>query len=275
MRRAEEAKKDKTAANRKEEELQLKDSIVRPLSTASAACTSLTLLQYKLRRTRLPTLANFLITSDTIPDIPIADLDRSASPAPPAPITPDEDDDRTEPAQDAESKHLATATTRASRAPALAGPPRSHPPPLYYLPAILTPAQEAFFKRRNEQVKAAADAEWTAFAAERSAGIAEISRLRQRVAEEGARTKGQSKTQDDVELPDAFTESTPEKPLEELKADISPKVEAVPETARPEKKDVADDAKMEVDGEAAKGGETKAAEKPAPPQVDEDDAVEY
>ena len=29
MRRAEEAKKDKTAANRKEEELQLKDSIVR------------------------------------------------------------------------------------------------------------------------------------------------------------------------------------------------------------------------------------------------------
>ena len=35
---------------------------------------------------------------------------------------------------------------------------------------------------------------------------------------------------------------------------------------------------MEVDDEAAaaaKEGETKAAEKPAPPQVDEDDAVEY
>ena len=30
VRRAEEAKKDKTTANRKEEELQLKDSIVRP-----------------------------------------------------------------------------------------------------------------------------------------------------------------------------------------------------------------------------------------------------
>ena len=48
-----------------------------------------------------------------------------ASPAPPAPITPNEDDDRTEPAQDAESKNLTTGTMRASRAPALAGPPHS------------------------------------------------------------------------------------------------------------------------------------------------------
>ncbi|KAI0724818.1 hypothetical protein C8Q72DRAFT_759319, partial [Fomitopsis betulina] len=165
VRCAEEAKKDKTAANRKEEELQLKDSI------------------YKLCWTHLPTLANFLITSDTIPNILITDLDRSASPAPPMPITPDEDD-CTEPAQDTESKNFTTATMRASRAPSLTGLPRSHPPPLYYLPTILTPAQEAFLKQRNEQVKAAADTEWTVFAAERSTGIAEISRLRQRVAEE-------------------------------------------------------------------------------------------
>ena len=32
---------------------------------------------------------------------------------------------------------------------------------------------------------------------------------------------------------------------------------------------------MEVDDEAAKEGEKKAAEKPAPTQADEDDAVEY
>ncbi|KAJ7760457.1 hypothetical protein B0H16DRAFT_1719959 [Mycena metata] len=49
VRRAEEARKDKLTANRKEEDLQLKDSI------------------YKLRRTRLPLLANFLLTSDIIP----------------------------------------------------------------------------------------------------------------------------------------------------------------------------------------------------------------
>ncbi len=36
VRRAEEAKKDKTTANRKEEELQLKDSIVRPVFCASS-----------------------------------------------------------------------------------------------------------------------------------------------------------------------------------------------------------------------------------------------
>lgn len=129
------------------------------------------------------------------------------------------------------------------------------------------------------QVKAAAETEWSAFIAERTAGIAEISRLRQRVVEEGARTKGSSKTQDDVELPDAPAESNPEKPSEELKADTSaPKVEAAPvqkESANTEKKDGAEDATMEVDDETVKGGETKVADKPAPPQADEDDAVEY
>lgn len=39
VRRAEEAKKDKTIANRKEEELQLKDSIVRVYSVTSFSMT--------------------------------------------------------------------------------------------------------------------------------------------------------------------------------------------------------------------------------------------
>ena len=112
----------------------------------------LTYLQYKLRRTRLPVLANFLLTSDNIPDVPPADLERSSASPPPEPATPI-NADGTDLAQDAESKNLSSATARASRAPALAGPPRSHPPPLYYLPAILTPAQEAFIKRRKEEVR--------------------------------------------------------------------------------------------------------------------------
>ncbi|KAK7449629.1 hypothetical protein VKT23_013104 [Stygiomarasmius scandens] len=134
VRRAEEAKKDKTAANRKEEELQLKDSI------------------YKLRRTRLPLLANFLCTSDKIP----ADDSDDTSPSNPDPLAP---------------------------------PPRSHPPPLYYLPAVLTPAQETFIKKRKEQVSEAAEKEWNLFREERSAGIIEIHQLRQRVADEDARKK--------------------------------------------------------------------------------------
>ena len=67
--------------------------------------------QYKLRRQRLPILANFLFTSDVISS---DDLPPSTSPL--API------------------------------------PRSHPPPLCYLPVILTPAQEAFISRKKSEV---------------------------------------------------------------------------------------------------------------------------
>lgn len=118
MRRAEEAKKDKTVANRKEEELQLKDSIVCHIPlTRTHTCTDsyCLILQHKLRRTRLPLLANFLLTSDQIPTDETASLPSDTNP--------------------------------------LAPPPRSHPPPLFYLPVILTPSQEAFLQRRKAEVR--------------------------------------------------------------------------------------------------------------------------
>ena len=68
--------------------------------------------QYKLRRRRLPILANFLFTSDVIP----------SDDSPPPSTNP------------------------------LAPIPRSHPPPLCYLPAVLTPAQDAFILRRKAEV---------------------------------------------------------------------------------------------------------------------------
>ena len=71
-------------------------------------------VQHKLRRTRLPLLSNFLLTSDVFP------TDSEASPA--------------------------------VAANPLAHPPRSRVAPLYYLPAILTPAQEAFLANRKEGV---------------------------------------------------------------------------------------------------------------------------
>ncbi|TFY61370.1 hypothetical protein EVJ58_g4554 [Rhodofomes roseus] len=241
VRRAEEAKKDKTASNRKEEELQLKDSI------------------YKLRRTRLPLLANFLLTSDNIPDIPLTD----------PPSLP-------EPPQDPDNTNLAAATARASKAPAAGGPA-----PLTSSTTVLPPSHPHSCARgvpQAEKRRAAAEAEWSAFAAERSAGITEIARLRERVVEEASRSKG-SKPQEDVELSDATAApSSPEKPAEESK----PETEALKgasvgsaaqDGANPVKDD-AEDAKMEVDDEAAKEGERR--EKPAPPPpADEDDAVEY
>lgn len=236
VRRAEEAKKDKTIANRKEEELQLKDSI------------------YKLRRTRLPLLANFLLTSDHIP------VDGDTPPPP-------------------------------SSDP-LAPPPRGHPPPLYYLPAIFTPAQEAFIQRRTAEVKEAAEKEWEAFKEERTAGVEEITRLRQRVAEEEARKKSErGDAEDESAKPDA----------EMATEDIAPsQAPASPEKATENgtangAAETAGGAEMEVDADAPSSAPVPAPaptengkdaqqeqqqpqehkEESAPMQADDDDAVEY
>ncbi|KAF8500150.1 hypothetical protein F5888DRAFT_1801716 [Russula emetica] len=128
--RAEEAKKDKHTANRKEEEIQLKNTI------------------HRLRRSRLPVLADFLLTSDVIPS-------DNSSPPP---------------------SHKWTLE-----------PSRSHPPPLYYLPAVLTPSQEAFIAKRKAEVAETAEKEWSAFLDERDTSINEVQELRRRVSEEEAR----------------------------------------------------------------------------------------
>ncbi|KAJ7155519.1 hypothetical protein C8R43DRAFT_1000233 [Mycena crocata] len=153
VRRAEEARKDKVTANRKEEDLQLKDSI------------------YKLRRTRLPLLANFLLTSDIIP--------ASSTDDDPAPLP------------------LALSTV-----------PRGHPPPLYYLPAVLTPAQDSYIRRRKAQVLEAVDNEYTTFLEERATGITEILALRKAVAEEEARKKSEREVEKDVEEEKAKSDET-------------------------------------------------------------------
>ncbi|KAF7309706.1 Pinin-SDK-memA domain-containing protein [Mycena indigotica] len=158
VRRAEEARKDKLTANRKEEDLQLKDSI------------------YKLRRSRLPLLANFLLTSDIIPP--------TSSDDDPAPLP------------------LPFATV-----------PRGHPPPLYYLPAVLTPAQESYISRRKAQILEAVDNEYTAFLGERTTGIAEILELRKAVADEEAR-KREAKSVDGVNQESANSKSLPQAEME-------------------------------------------------------------
>ncbi|KAL0955520.1 hypothetical protein HGRIS_001758 [Hohenbuehelia grisea] len=218
VRRAEEAKKDKSAASRKEEDLQLKDSI------------------YKLRRKRLPLLTNFLCTSDRIPD------DDSMLPSPTDPLAPI---------------------------------PRSHPPPIYYLPAVLTPAQESFLSRRKEEVTEAAEKEWEAFKEERTAGISEIQQIRQRVAEELDRKKAE-KEKDALE-----TEATVEGAVEnqDKSSNGEPKNAAAP-TAVSAQEASSGDAEMDVDEARSQKDDSKAAdlvqkEEPAVMPADDDDAVEY
>ncbi|KAJ7281816.1 hypothetical protein C8J57DRAFT_1433589 [Mycena rebaudengoi] len=210
VRRAEEARKDKLSANRKEEDLQLKDSI------------------YKLRKTRLPLLANFLLTSDIIP--------ASSSDEDPAPLP------------------LPLATV-----------PCGHPPPIYYLPAVLTPAQASYIKRRKAQVTEAVDAEYGAFQAERAAGVTEVLELRKTVAEEEERKR--------VERAEA----------ERLKEDAEDAGAAAPIATdpKPATEDIemgdADDDSATVRTAASKEAEEEAEKKDdaAMQGGDDDDAVEY
>jgi len=210
VRRAEEAKKDKTAANRREEELQLKDSI------------------YKLRRRRLPILANFLFTSDVI----------SPDDSPPPSTNP------------------------------LAPIPRSHPPPLCYLPAVLTPAQEAFILRRKAEVIEAAEQEWNLFHEERTAGIDEISRTRQRVAEEdAARRNDLNMNKDEMET---------DVPSQNDDAPTSAVAEDTGRSIVPDSDSVIKVTEMDVDDAA---GQTRANESGKEEltslPADDEDAVEY
>jgi hypothetical protein len=208
VRRAEEAKKDKTASNRKEEELQLKDSI------------------YKLRRTQLPLLANFLLTSDDIPSDGL--------------LLPSKDP--------------------------LSLPPRTHPPPLYYLPALLTSAQETFLSRRKPQVSESAAKEWLAFREERTVGIEEINELRKRVAKEEEQSKTERRT---------VKESEPD---QEMIADDTA------ERTENQNHDSSHDVEMDVDSgamvsetkeESREVAEPDRRDEPVPIQADDDDAVEY
>ncbi|KZP29645.1 hypothetical protein FIBSPDRAFT_851243 [Athelia psychrophila] len=204
-RRSEDAKKDKTAANRKEEELQLRDSI------------------HKLRRARLPLLANFLLTSDAVPT--------------------DEADAPTAPSRDA-----------------LAGPPRTQPAPLYYLPAVLTPAQEIFLARRKAEVHDAAEKEWAEFAAERAAGVEEIWEMRERVREEQDRKKAERESREEAAV-EAKGMEVDEPVVEVVKEETKQASKVEPVVVVVEKVEAKEESKPEEKDDAM--------------QADDDDAVEY
>lgn len=252
VRRAEEAKKDKHTANRKEEEIQLKNSIVGRLCTpfdVGKLMATRDFHQHRLRRLRLPILANFLLTSDVIPS-------DDSSPPP---------------------SHKSVFE-----------PLRSHPPPLYYLPAILTPSQEAFIAKRKAEVirhivdfaatilidtnlilKAAeiVEKEWSSFLGERDTTINEIRELRQRVVEEEARKQAEREEAkaDDNTRPD---------PVHGDEQTGSPKPELSPSEP---KMDVDETVTEEVTSkqDGSKPDEPERKDDTAAMQADDEDAVEY
>ncbi|KAF5366115.1 hypothetical protein D9757_010936 [Collybiopsis confluens] len=232
VRKQEEAKRDKTSATRKEEELGVKVSV------------------YRLRRARLPFLANFLLTSDEVPDEPeMDDSDSSLQRKfifgrlirlclgliPGDQLLVDD--------PQARAKFLSRSN-----------PPRSHPPPLYYLPKLLLPSQEAFLRKRKEQVTAAATAEWSSFASERNQGVQEIKELREKVATA------------QVDAPEKDSQSRPSEGTGdvdmETDKDGAPKHSEIERAPATEKNEEAAGA-MDVDP------------KPTQPENEGDDAVEY
>ncbi|KAF8140681.1 hypothetical protein K438DRAFT_1995808 [Mycena galopus ATCC 62051] len=130
---------------------------------------------------------------------------------------------------------------RRTRLPLLATEEDPTPLPPDYLPAVLTPAQESYIKRRKAQVLDAVDKEYSAFLEERAT---EILALRKAVAEEDA----QMDTQMDVE--DA--EKKPDEPPKSAGADVEMDME-------------------DADGDRDSATPGTAAIVPA----DGDDAVEY
>lgn len=208
-RRLEEIKRDRQAANRKEEELKLRQSI------------------YHSRRSRLPALAKFLLTSEDIPD----DSTEAFKPS----INP------------------------------LAPPPRTHPPPLYYLPAILLPSQAAFLEKRQAEVKEAAEKEWEDWLTQRKDGYDEVDKLRAKVEEEEKRTREESKPRDDSMGPTRSEE--PASATEDIKmADISDNAAA--NGSEQKKEQSSTTLEKEMKKETTKDGDVTMA-------ADGDDAVEY
>jgi len=136
----------------------------------------------------------------------------------------------------------------------------------------LTPAQEVFISRRKTEINEAAEQEWNLFREERLAGIEEISRTRQRVAEEVAARK------DDKDIN-----------KDEMETDVPVQNDDAPASAVAEdsgRSIVAADgdstgkvADMDVDADDAAGqtktNESEKKEELNSLQADDDDAVEY
>lgn len=139
------------------------------------------------------------------------------------------------------------------------------------------PAYTKLRRSHSTQVKEAAEKEWEEFHKERTHGIEEITRLRQRVAEEEERKKGERKeptapAEEDVKMSDG-KESTPAPELTK-------------EVVKTEEPSQENGSQMEVDDDSA-APVKEEPKPPAPPAeskgaafaqsaaTDEDDAVEY
>ncbi|KAF8706754.1 pinin/SDK/memA/ protein conserved region, partial [Rhizoctonia solani] len=177
-----ESKKQRSKAHQREEDIALKDSMIRQ------------------RQSTLPALANFLLTTDNIPSDFTFDPSVVAEPG---------DTDT----------NMADATTKDGAAPRgkqlsqfLPLPPRSRNtpsgpsarvdgPPIYFLPAVLLPQQKAFLEKRQFETKRILAAEEEAWKVERQKGLEEIQILKQNAQEAQEAARVAHKAEEGAEKP--------------------------------------------------------------------------
>jgi hypothetical protein len=178
-------------------------------------------VQAKQRRAQLPLHARFLLTSDVYP------------------------------APDADPSTFPSAVPETKRS--------QQPPPLFFLPAKLLPAQEALLARRKAETQEKAEQEWAVWEKEREDALKEIEAMKDKAGKEEEKLKEekeeekkerQERVKEDVPKPDKDEEMKPEESTKEggMDVDESPPV-------------------------AQKAEETK--EEDSAMQMGEDDAVEY
>ncbi|KAG8894139.1 hypothetical protein FRB99_001487 [Tulasnella sp. 403] len=141
VRKQDEAKRDRITANRKEEDLAIKDGIMR------------------FRQKVFPRLAGFLLTTDEIPADGVEDADEDKRDASPC-----------------------RTTSRTAAPPA--HPPRTRQPPaLYFLPAVLTPAQQKFLDAQKDKFSESVNEEAKEWTMEKKKGLEEVAELRRKANE--------------------------------------------------------------------------------------------
>jgi len=196
-----ESKKQRSKAHQREEDIALKDSMIRQ------------------RQATLPALANFLLTTDNIPSD--FTFDPSAVVSEPG----DADANMVDAKEDGplKGKQLAQflpLPPRSRNSPSGPGA-RIDGPPIYFLPAVLLPQQKAFLEKRQLETKRLLATEEEEWKVERAKGLEEIQSLKQSAqeAQQAARVK-EAKVEDDS-TKNAMTDDVQSPSATKLEADVA------------------------------------------------------
>ncbi|CAE6375091.1 unnamed protein product [Rhizoctonia solani] len=175
-----ESKKQKSRAHQREEDIALKDSMIRQ------------------RQSTLPVLANFLLTTDNIPSDFTFDPSVVAETGETDTNMADATTKEGAPPRGKQLSQILPLPPRSRNAPSGPGA-RIDGPAIYFLPAILLPQQKAFLEKRQFETKRTLATEEEAWKAERQKGLDEIQGLKQNAQEAQEAARAAHKADESIE----------------------------------------------------------------------------